>query len=153
MLWLKNQPWNTSPTRAQVAAEIEWNLWSNRQPPFNDLDVGHTVYLVTRDGSPRGVISWMVEVTGVTAVPYSSKRDAWVSLHNMFGSKFGPSVRDFLSSDYAKGAPDSGWLLAWDYRPVRRVGLPRPGELKFRPNGWLQLDGSDPRLTEWGIPT
>jgi hypothetical protein len=50
------------------------------------------------------------------------------------------------------GAPATGWLLAFSYEPVRHVGIPRPAQLKFRPNGWLSLDHlSDAELMALGL--
>lgn len=158
MRFLKNQPWNDELGYQEVADEVEWNLWSVRQPPYADLEAGDRVFLASNVG-PAGssVITWEVEILKVVTASYTSRRDAWDILDREFPSLRGThrySWPAFRSSDYTMQAPPAGWLLGWTYEPVRKVGVPRPRELRFRPNGWVSLDAyGDGQLRQWGLTT
>lgn len=133
------------PTRGEVADSSHWNLWRVRQPPFNDLADGDDVVLVdTWPGGGR--MTWQVRSTNVVASSYGSKPDAGRQIARALGL----TPAQVRKSDYTVRGPDVGYLLAWSYRPVRRLNLPRPVDMKFRPNGWLRID--DPStLRRWGI--
>lgn len=152
MRWMKNQPWNTNPTYQEVNDETEWNMWTTRQAPFNFLERGDTVYLACPDGHGGSVVTWEVEVTRALTAAYKSKNEAWQGLRTTFPLlQRQYSKRQFLNADYTVQAPEAGWVLGWSYDPVRKIGVPRPAALKFRPNGWRSLDVSDSQLRAWGI--
>lgn len=152
MRWMKNQPWNVNPDYDEVNDETEWNMWTTRQPPFNSLEREDLVYLVCPDVQGGSVITWEVEVTGVLTAAYGSKSEAWQLLNATVPVLAGRLTRrEFLADGYTVQAPDAGWILGWSYDPVRRVGVPRPTELKFRPNGWRPLDVSEGQLRSWGV--
>jgi len=146
--WVKNQPWNWEMDREMVASEVEWNLWRTRQPPYKGLEEGQTVLLVTLDAVGKSEISWAVQVTRVLKTEYRSKREAWSQLRDSF-PQFDWSRSAFLRQEYTVQAPESGVMLAWDCRPVRRIGVPRPEDLQFRPNGWCRYEVSESQLRKW----
>ena len=133
------------PTRAEVAEGTHWNLWRLRQVPFNELADGSDVVLVdTWPGGGR--LSWQVKATHVVAEPYGSK----AAVVNRIASGLSLPASEVRRNGYTLKGPDAGYVLAWRYRPVRRLAIPRPPDLRFRPNGWLRVD--DPAvLRRWGI--
>lgn len=147
MLFL-NSTWSSDPgipTRREVADSSHWNLWRVRQAPFNDLADGHDVILIdTWPGGGR--VTWQVRAQDVVATNYTSKSGAVRKIARVLGLK----LADVRNSDYTIRGPDAGYLLAWSYRPVVRLNLPRPADMRFRPNGWLRMD--DPAtLRRWGL--
>ena len=54
------------------------------------------------------------------------------------------------NTPYTESHPDSGFLLAFRYRPVRRLNLLRPKDLKFRQHGWLK-ENDIATLRRWGV--
>lgn len=104
-------------------------------------------------GAGGSVIAWEVEVTDVLTTAYDSKSDSWKALRTTFPALANRVTRRaFLDDGYTLDARDQGWLLRVEYRPIRRIGAQRPPELRFRPNGWLDLSGyTDAQLLERGI--
>jgi len=151
MRWLNNQPWYTTPpTKAQLTEGLHWNMWKRRLPPFNDLQEGDRVFLVRPDGHGGSNIAWEVEVARVVRSAYRSKEHAWQVVRDGFPGRITKS--EFINQDYTDRATDEGWVLAWVSLPVREVRVARPSELRFRPNGWLNLERlSDRQLQRWGI--
>lgn len=149
MPWMKNQPWNEGKTDADMAPEVEWNLWQRRQQPFADLEEGSRLYLVVPDGADS-IIRLESEVAHVLKYQYTSKDDAWKALRADFPilDDFPFTKKQFLNG-YAGDAPDQGWLLAWSQVLIRKIGVVRPRELKFRPNGWLHID--DDQVRQYGL--
>lgn len=149
---MKNQPWyGSAPSEAEVSQELEFNLWKARQPPFNDLEAGDHVWLVNPTGPGEAIVSWEVNVRKVVTAPYASKVEAWKLLRLGFPGQ-DLTRAHFMNLAYTKQAADQGWLLAWDYEPVRKVMVSRPQEIKLLKNGWLNLDRfSEPQLKKWGL--
>lgn len=148
--WVKNQPWNTDMDREMVASEVEWNLWRTRRPPYNSLEEGQTVLLMTLDAAGESEISWAVQVTRVLKTEYGSKREVWSQLRDSF-PQFDWSRSAFLRQEYTVQAPESGVMLAWDCRPLRPIGVPRPEDLRFQPNGWCRYEASENQLRKWKV--
>lgn len=149
MPWMKHQPWNEGKTDADMAPEVEWNLWQRRQQPFADLEEGSRLFLVVPDGADS-IIRLESEVAHVLKYRYTSKDDAWKALRADFPilDDFPFTKKQFLNG-YAGDAPDQGWLLAWSQVLIRKIGVVRPRELKFRPNGWLHID--DDQVRQYGL--
>src|SRR5947209_1193604 len=120
MDWLKNQPWNTSPSYREVTGEVEWNLWQKRLPPFHTLETGNRVFLACGDGHGGSEITWEVRVTDVLRRDYASKDEAWKLLRIAFPSltkvlRF--TKASFMSQHYTRRAASHGWVLGWSYDP------------------------------------
>ena len=151
MRFLKNHPW--AQPGDDESGGVDWNLWEVRQPPFNRLEAGDTIWLAfgdTRAGTSR--IEWQVEVTKVLTGRYATLREAWQTLVDQFPELAALTWRRFRADEYSQRAPDSGWLLAFSYQPVRHLGIARAPQLRFRPNGWLPLDHlSDAELRSLGL--
>ncbi|MFF5230718.1 protein NO VEIN domain-containing protein [Dactylosporangium sp. NPDC000521] len=141
---LKHQPWNTDGLQPEADVNIDWNMWKHRQPPYNALDVGTRVILVSGGGPEVGLLTWEVEVVAVAKERYDSHEEAWRLLRSHIGAQrleiAGLRRRDFFTDDYTLQAPPAGWLLAWAYKPRRELMLPRPEQVRFRPNGWYVAD-------------
>jgi len=133
------------PTKAEVAQGAHWNLWRTRQPPFKAFEEGSQVVLV--DTWPTGGrMTWLVRAKDVVAGPYATK-DEGVRLIARGLKIKRAEVRDH---DYTTGRPDAGYVLAWNYVPLKRLDLPRPPGMRFQQNGWLSVD--DPSVLKgWGL--
>jgi len=151
---LKHQPWNIDPHYEETVAEVDWNLWGRRHWPFNHLEVGDTVFLVCRDAAGASLVSWQVEILKVIAEEYETKREAFEIVTSAFPVLLegGFRRRDFLAQPYTKDAPDRGFVLAYNYEPIRQIGIPRPGGLRLMPTGWASLDGfTDTEMRQLGL--
>jgi hypothetical protein len=112
---------------------------------LHQLKDGSPVVLVDtwRDGSR---LSWQIQAVDVLNVPYNSK-EAAIRLISGHLKLTRPIVR---ANGYTQKGPDQGYLLAWRFKPIRRLALPRPADLKLQRHGWLSVD--DPgRLAAWGL--
>ncbi|UWZ37041.1 DUF3883 domain-containing protein [Dactylosporangium roseum] len=131
---LKHQPWNNG-TQEERDYEVEWNMWQRRQPPFHDLEVGTQVVLVSAGGPNAGKLTWQVEVVDVIKGRYETHDEAWRLIRPL-----GVPKAVFMNQDYTVNAAPAGWLLAWAYRPVRKIMQPRTAEHHIGRNGWGVTD-------------
>jgi len=146
-MYVKHQPWvDTGYTRAEMIPDIEWNMWSHRQWPFNLVSENELIVYVCGGGPPAGQLMWTVTMDHLIQARYESHDQAWklmrAGLPTANLSAWGVTKKYFLDLEYIRKAPDSGWLLAWVGTPVKWVNRPRPPELRFRPNGWAELPDS-----------
>jgi hypothetical protein len=134
------------PTRAELADLCHWNLWKVRQHPYNAFNEGsHVIWVDSWPGGGR--MTWEIEARIVEKQAYTSKTEAARVIAKSLGFD---DYRDALDHEYTTSGPPSGYLLAFNFRPVRRIDLPRPLDLRFRQNGWLSVD--DPEVLErWGV--
>ena len=142
----KHQPWwPPSPDGMdEIAVEVEWNMWTRRLWPFKDLAESETIVCVSGGGPARGVLMYTTEVEHLVAARYESHEDGWRILSSGIPrpvlKQGGISRSYFLNHDYTAAAPASGWMLAWSSQPGEWLGLPRPDDLRFRQNGWAEMD-------------
>lgn len=143
MYYLLGQPW-LRPDE-EIVGDIHWNLWSVRQQPYNQLEVGDRLLLCSP--SPEGSrITYEVGVTHVARSTYSSARQVWDVLDAAF-----PTLRTdkgwtfgrFKNSPYMEDRPNSGHLLGYSYEVLQELQIPRPAAWKLRPNGYLPLADAD----------
>jgi hypothetical protein len=149
MLFSNNpQPFDRGfPSSSEVKAEYCWSLWKTAQSPSSLLANGLEVVLV--DSWPGGSrLTWLASMEDVLSEPYVTKKAAITRLSRHFSLR--PS--EVLSNPYTLAKADGpGHLIAWRASPVKKLNVPRPPDLKFRPNGWLQVE--DHRvLRSWGLP-
>jgi hypothetical protein len=135
---LKHQPWNTDGKLDVSEREVEWNMWQRRLLPFQQLDIGTRIVLVSGGGPNAGMLTWEVEVLDVVKDRYDDHEHAAQLIR-----KLGISKAAFLNADYTTNAPNSGWLLGWTYRPVRLIMQPRSTEHQIGRNGWGATDTLD----------
>lgn len=131
---LKHQPWNHTP-EDPARPDVEWNTWLTRQQPFQSIEIGDQVVLVSAGGPTAGMLTWQVEVTDVIKERYSSHDEAWRLIRPL-----GVTRADFRNNEYTRKAPPAGWLLAWSYRPVRKIMQPRTPDHHIGRNGWGATD-------------
>lgn len=144
-MWIKHQPWVEDFTKQDdFWPDIEWNMWSVRQTPFNDLNNGEEIVYVSGGGPKVGRLMFTARADCLVAEEYLSHTHAWdlmkASLPKDVLKDTGVTRKFFLTNPYTLKAPASGWLLAWSGTPVRWLDRPRPAGMKFRPNGWTWLD-------------
>lgn len=142
-MYVKHQPWTSGLTHADMVADIEWNMWSNRVWPFNWVSENEEIAYVSGGGPAAGRLTWTATMDHLIQTRYDSHEHAWQLMRSGLPadqlSREKLTKKSFLGIPYTAGAPDSGWLLAWIGTPVRWVNRPRPPELRFRPNGWAEL--------------
>ena len=133
-------------SKQDVAGDGHWNLWTVRMHPFNELEDGIRIVLV--DSWPDGSrLSWEVKATKVVTALYSSKRSAI----RMIAKAVGWHEREVAAHQYTKDHPQTtGFVLAFRFQPVRRIGRPRPKGLRMRQHGWAKVDDSA-TLRRWGV--
>jgi hypothetical protein len=150
VLFLSSETHDSKPPRMRTRREVQkdlchWNLWPTRMMPYKDLTNGTHVVLVEswRGG---GWLTWEVAAVQVLAAPYQSKAEAV----RMIARRLKITEREVRGHDYTRKGPDAGFLLALRYKPVRRLELPRPPDMRLQQHGWLKVE--DPRLlARWGI--
>lgn len=138
MVYVKSQPWWEPEDGALLEPEVEWNMWTTRAWPYLHLEEGNHIFCVSGGSTSRGIVRCEAEVVHLVKGDYATKEAAWTLLAN--GMPSGPgsvSKKAFLRHEYTRAAPDAGWLLAFECRPIRAIGDPRPHDLRFRPNGWV----------------
>lgn len=150
---LKNQPWSR-PDDEEPESNVEWNMWQRRLFPWDDLEVGRDVILVSGGGPSAAMLTYRVEVTSVVRAAYRSHADAWRRFKALDEREFpdGFGRQWFMSSDYTATKPTSGWLLAWTYRVVDQLMLPRPAEALMGRHGWGHIDAAELGRRSHAIP-
>jgi hypothetical protein len=148
MLFLNNWKYDKDPgmpTKQDVARQCHWNLWKIRMQPFNELEDG--VHIVLLDSWPGGGrLTWEVEARSVLAERYSSKRSAV----RMIANAVDLAEREIAGHPYTIDHPASGYVLAFRFQPIRRIGQPRPKDLRLRRHGWAKVDDAA-TLRRWGL--
>lgn len=132
-------------TRAQVQDEFYWNLWRRAIPPFNALTDGVDILLL-ESWSGGAVISWHVRAVDVITTRVADKAGAIRVIERQSGL----TRAQVLSDEYTRDKPDDVTaLIFWAARPVKRLDLPKPPQLKVNRNGWLVTD--DATLASVGV--
>jgi hypothetical protein len=142
-MYLKHQPWVRAFDRADMEPDIEWNLWSRRAWPFLRLQAGEEIVYVSGGGPSEGRFMWTARMDYLIQERYDSLDKAWklirTGLPTSHLKRWDLTKQTFLADDYTAKAPTQGWILAWVGSPLRWLDKPRPGALRFRPNGWAEL--------------
>ncbi len=105
-----------------------WNLWARKYWPYHELAVGDIVYWYE---SPSKSIVWKSQVTDVRAFPYSDKVALRRELH------LSKADADFY---YFRKAPDRGYCLLFWIKPLKRIDVPKPPDLRVPQLGWVRID-------------
>ena len=123
----------------------QWHMWATRQPPFNQLQDGDQVVIVA-SWPGGGRLLWDLAVGPILKESYSSRDEAvWT-----IATHLGVTRKDVLSEPYIEDKPNSGWVLAFRFHPLRRLDIPKPSDLKFRRNGWVAVEDQS-LLASWGL--
>jgi hypothetical protein len=131
---------------ARGSDEIEWHMWRTRQWPFNFLNPGDTILVVSGGSVDEGRIVSENRIDHLLKADYSSHEQAWELFRDGLPAAerkrlgFGSKQR-FLDHEYTQDAPESGWLIAFVSTHLRDIDAPRPEGFKFRPNGWGEHTG------------
>lgn len=117
------------PDRAEISAFVQWNLWKRRMPPYKRLADGDDIVLV-KSWPGGGRLTWQVRAFDVTKMDYTRKADAvdaiWAKV-----APLGWNRQDVVANRYTVGKADQGHLLFLRTRPVRRLALPKPPDMKI----------------------
>jgi hypothetical protein len=140
----KHQPWNPPEISCEAIYEFEWNLWTTRQFPYNALEEGDLILTVSGGGPRSGRVINQVEVQDLLKASYGSMDEAWAAFESFYPAEFldayGLNLTSFKEQEYNAQAPSAGHILAWWGEPRLIIDKPRPDSLRFRPNGWAEVD-------------
>lgn len=115
----------------QMEQQGPWfNMWMRKLWPYSKLSANDTLYWYE---TISRCIVWKTIVVEVEKFHYDTKDEAFLRLKN----KFGPFDEN---QQYCLDAPGSGYCLAYAIKPIERLSLPKPNELKFPMIGWLQIN-------------
>jgi len=114
----------------------QWfNLWSRRLWPYNELEIGATLYWYH---SPSRCIVWRSRVVDVNRFAYGRKYEVKETLQ---------LTSPKTAEPYYANGPESGFCLAYRVEALERLSLPKPDDLRFPQNGWLKV--TDDIAREW----
>ncbi len=112
-----------------------FNLWPKKLWPYDELELGDTVYWYH---SPSKCIVWRSRVVDVSRFPYSQKEQVKANLH----------LTDPQAAErYFVEAPEPGFCLAYRVEAVERMSLSKPEEFRFPQKGWLRI--TDDIVQKW----
>ena len=134
MVYVKSQPWWQPGDGHLMEGGPQWNMWTRRLWPYNDLEEGDHILCVSAGGPDKGEVRCEAELQHLIKAFYESKDEAWKIVRTGIPKTL--TKQQFMLDQYTLDAPSQGWLLASFSQPVRPIGMPRPADLKLRPNGW-----------------
>jgi len=114
----------------QMEQGVWVNMWTRKLWPYLDLNINDTLYWYETISS---CVVWKTAVVEVERFSYDNKDKAFRKLKD----KFGPFDENH---PYFLKAPRFGYCLAYAIKPLERLSLPKPNELKFPRLGWLRIN-------------
>src|SRR5262249_53476867 len=102
-------------------------LWTNKLWPYDELEMGDTLYWYE---SPSKCIVWKSRVVDVLRFPYKHKQEV--------KEKLNLTPAEATQSYFVQG-PDSGYCLHYKVEAVEQLRLPRPDGFRFPHQGWLKV--------------
>ena len=116
------------PDTAEGLASALWfNLWPNRLWPYNELELGDTVYWYH---SLSKCIVWRSHVVDVNRFPYRQKDQVKKNL-NLNASQ--------AAEPYFVKAKEPGFCLAYKVEALESMSIRKPEGLRFPQKGWLKI--------------
>jgi hypothetical protein len=106
---------------------VWFNMWSRRMSPYNDLEIGDTLYWYE---SPSQCIVWRSRVVDVVRFSYQSKEEVKRKLQ---------LTAPQAAQPYFVEAPESGFCISYKVEALERVSLPKPDGFRFPQHGWLKV--------------
>jgi len=107
--------------------ELWFNLWMKKLWPYNELEVGDTLYWYE---APSKCIVWKSRVVDVLCFSYQGKKEVEQKL------SLTPVQ---VAQSYFVDGPEAGYCLSYKVEAIERLSLPRPDEFKFPRQGWLKV--------------
>ncbi len=114
---------------------VWFNLWPNKLWPYNELEIGATLYWYH---SPSRCIVWRSRVVDVNRFAYRRKDEVKENLQ---------LTTPQAAESYFANAPESGFCLAYRVEALERMSLPKPDDFRFPQQGWLKI--TDDVAHEW----
>lgn len=124
-----------------LAHQVFFQMWQNRQAPFEQIAEGDVVYL--GDTDTRRVY-WEVRVGSLLRDGYESTAEALDALWHAYG------IAEDDLNDYHRTRPSAGVVLAWAPIVMRPLDVTLPAGQHFGQNGYRKLEQSD--LDAIGMP-
>jgi hypothetical protein len=120
-----------------------FNMWKPRRWPYNELEVGDTLFWY--DSQLKKLV-WKTRVTEVARFEYGNKGEARERLLQEYGD-------DPIDDPYFAQASDHGYCLAFKVRPLERLNLSKPADYTFPYGGWLRCENPDAKTWLSQLPT
>lgn len=124
----------------EVRTLAAWSMWSNRLRPWYDLARGDTVYLVEKRPDGSRWITWETQIIGAVSRHIYPDLDA-AALY--IKTRYEIEKQDFLKNPYTANAATHGYLMACEFKPLRKMDMPLPAAIKLARCGWTDLTEMD----------
>lgn len=149
MYWLRSIPDDRDRTmkRRDVSGLVVWSMWQHRLKAYRDLAKADDVWLVERHGRQRWV-GWHCRVTDV---PWTSDYRSVSEAAQFVESHYGLGKGCVLNHPYTKSKRPNGLLLACQLRPVNKVDIPLPTDLRLDQCGWTCLGETPGEVRRLGL--
>ena len=122
---------------AEFQQAFWFNMWQKRMWPYNEVDVGNTLYWY--DSQSQRVV-WKSEISELDRFEYATKQE----LHNRLIDRF---AEDPATDPYYADKSEQGYCIAFKVTPLQKLDLPKPDGFKFPQGGWLR--GDDEAAQSW----
>lgn len=130
MEFVTSRGYKILPTSKQMEQGVWFNMWVRRNWPYLELNHNDTLYWYE---TISGCIVWKTAVVEIDKFSYNNKSKAFLRIKD----RFCPFDEN---QQYCLDAPNSGYCLAYTVKPLERVNLPKPTDLKFPMLGWLRIN-------------
>lgn len=130
----------TSEDWAEVEETPWFNMWSRRQWPYLEINLGDTLYWYS---ASRQAIVWKTSITSLERFEYGSKDEARTKLLKLIDS-------DPASDPYFVEAAEQGYCLFYRVIPIEKLDLPKPVDWSFPRLAWLR--GTEDIVMKWLNP-
>ena len=136
MEYITSRGFKLPDSSEEFASSFWFNLWGRRLWPYEEVDIGHTLYWYE---SPCRAIVWKSRVAKIDRFGYDSKR----SLASELISEWGAFD---TAQPYFVDASENGYCLVYRVLPLQRLNLSKPEDFKFPQQGWLRVDDRIARM-------
>lgn len=126
---------------ASLAYQVFFQMWQNRQAPFNEIAEGDIVYI--GDTETRRIY-WEVCVGALLRDGYASTAEALEALWRSYG------LAEEDLNDYHRSRPSEGVVLAWAPIVMQPLEVSLAAGQRFGQNGYRRLNDAD--LEAIGLP-
>lgn len=117
--------------KREFADSFNYNLWTRKYWPYDQFQIGDIVYWYE---TPSRSLVWKTRTVKTERFPYQNKNQ----LHDRLVSNLGDF--DYKNEPYFVNGPEQGYCLAYKSKPLDRLDLPKPENMRFPQLGWLSAE-------------